>query len=143
MSFWAVDCLTSIRLKMKGRAPFSRLVDVPVFTDSIPLAWQAGQSPVQHVGRRFFTNLRTDSHRFAITPIDRTSPSSSATATAIVSAWTSKPTNFILFTDRLLSLVALRFGLTDSQRNPRAANRSRSFHGDNRAAQTLLQIAAL
>jgi len=57
--------------------------------------------------------------------------SSSATATAIVSAWTSKPTNFILFTDRLLSLVALRFGLTDSQRNPRAANRSRSFHGDN------------
>jgi hypothetical protein len=27
--------------------------------------------------------------------------------------------------------VALRFGLTDSQRNPRAANRSRSFHGDN------------
>jgi hypothetical protein len=28
--------------------------------------------------------------------------------------------------------VALRFGLTDSQRNPRAANRSRSFHGDNR-----------
>jgi len=59
------------------------------------------------------------------------SPSSSATATAIVSAWTSKPTNFILFTDRLLSHVALRFGLTDSQRNPRAANRSRSFHGDN------------
>ena len=40
--------------------------------------------------------------------------------------------NFILLTDRLLSLVALRFGLTDSQRNPRAANRSRSFHGDNR-----------
>jgi hypothetical protein len=60
-----------------------------------------------------------------------------------MSAWTFKPTNFILFTDRLLSLVALRFGLTDSQRNPRAANRSRSFHGDNRAAQTLLQIAAL
>ena len=48
-----------------------------------------------------------------------------------VSAWTSNPTNFILFTDRLLSPVALRFGLTDSQRNPRAANRSRSFHGDN------------
>jgi len=77
------------------------------------------------------TNLRTDSPRFGITPTDLTSPSCSATATAIVSAWTSKPTNFILFTDRLLSLVALRFGLTDSLRNPRAANRSRSFHGAN------------
>src|SRR5882757_5024075 len=101
MSFWAVDCLTNIRLKMKERAPFRRLVDVPVFTDSIPLAWIAGQVPVQHVGRRaglqnrnsstgpsFFTNLGTDSHRFGITPIDRTSPPSSATATAIVSAWT-------------------------------------------------------
>jgi hypothetical protein len=32
--------------------------------------------------------------------------------------------------------VALRFGLTDSQRNPRAANRSRSFHGDNQALTT-------
>ena len=60
---------------------------------------------------------------------------SSATATAIVSAWTSKPTNFILFTDRLLSFVALRFGLTDSQRNPHAANRSRSFHGDNQTVE--------
>jgi hypothetical protein len=58
----------------------------------------------------------------------------------LASAWTSKPTNLILFTDRLLSLVALRFGLTDSQRNSRAAHRSRSFHGDNQKA--LAKISA-
>src|ERR1700690_3014342 len=44
-------------------------------------------------------------------PSDRASPSFAATATAIVSAWTSKPTNFILFIDRLLSHVALRCDL--------------------------------
>jgi hypothetical protein len=38
---------------------------------------------------------------------------------------------------RSLLLVALRLGLTDSQRNPRAANRSRSFHGDNQALASL------
>src|ERR1700690_1772812 len=44
-------------------------------------------------------------------PSDRASPSFAATATSIVSAWTSKPTNFILFIDRLLSHVALRCDL--------------------------------
>jgi hypothetical protein len=56
---------------------------------------------------------------------------------------TSKPTNFILFTDWLLSLVAVRFGLTDSQRNPRAANRSRSFHDDNQDVAAPKQYARL
>src|SRR5258705_6857349 len=54
-----------------------------------------------------------------MTPSDLTSPSRSATATAIVSAWTSKPTNFTLFIDRLLSLVALYCRSSDSQHNPR------------------------
>ncbi len=109
------------------------------------LAAQRRQLPVQHVARRTglvaelqlfnrtqfldqFTNrlmsIRDHSNRSDLSVLlcngDRN-----------VSAWTSKPTNFILFTDRLLSLVALRFGLTDSQRNPRAAKRSRSFHGHN------------
>jgi hypothetical protein len=35
-------------------------------------------------------------------------PLGSATATAMVSAWTSKPTNRMFFIDRLLSLAALR-----------------------------------
>ena len=34
------------------------------------------------------------------TPSDRTSPSGSATATAIVSAWTSNPQNRTFFMDR-------------------------------------------
>src|SRR5258707_14180050 len=54
-----------------------------------------------------------------MTPSDLTSPFCSAIATAIVSAWTSKPTNFILFIDRLLSLVALYCLSSDSQHNPR------------------------
>src|SRR5713101_9530174 len=54
-----------------------------------------------------------------MTPSDLTSPFCSATATAIVSAWTSKPTNFTLFIDRLLSLVALYCRSSDSQHNPR------------------------
>src|SRR6202162_2190200 len=44
-------------------------------------------------GPSFFTSFRIDSDRLGITPIDRTSPSGSATATAIVSAWTSRPIN--------------------------------------------------
>src|SRR5258708_2698637 len=54
-----------------------------------------------------------------MTPSDLTSPPCSATATAIVSAWTSKPTNFNLVIDRLLSLVALYCWSSDSQHNPR------------------------
>ena len=46
-----------------------------------------------------------------MTPSDLTSPSCSATATAIVSAWTSRPTNFIFSS------------ASDSQHNPRTANR--------------------
>ena len=96
-----------------------------VFTarGELSIAATESQFLVQFTNR--FTSIRDHSNRSDL------SPSRSATATAIVSAWTSKPTNFILFTDRLLSLVALRFGLTDSQRDPRAANRSRSFHVDN------------
>src|SRR5258707_10860317 len=52
-------------------------------------------------------------------PSDPPSPFCSAIATAIVSAWTSKPTNFTLFMDRLLSLVALYCLSSDSQHNPR------------------------
>ena len=40
----------------------------------------------------FFISPRIDSARFGIVPIDRTSPSASATATAIVSECTSRPT---------------------------------------------------
>src|SRR5271163_1688963 len=54
-----------------------------------------------------------------MTPSDRISPPCSATAIEIVSAWTSNPTNFILFIDRLLSLVALYCLSSDSQHNPR------------------------
>lgn len=41
----------------------------------------------------FVTSLRIDSARLAMVPRLRTSPSGSATARAIVSAWTSKPKN--------------------------------------------------
>src|SRR5580700_12321176 len=54
-----------------------------------------------------------------MTPSDLISPSCSATAIETVSAWTSNPTNFILFIDRLLSLVALYCRSSDSQHNPR------------------------
>src|ERR1019366_8802090 len=53
------------------------------------------------------------------TASDLISPPCSVTATEIVSAWTSNPTNFILFIDRLLSLVALYCLSSDSQHNPR------------------------
>jgi hypothetical protein len=48
--------------------------------------------------------------------------------------------NPILFIDRLVSHVALRFAPTDSQRNPRAANRSRSFHGDNQELSSMNKV---
>ena len=52
--------------------------------------------------------LRIDSPRFGIVPRLRTSPSGSATATAIVSAWTSKPKNRTFsFMTGSLPLVAL------------------------------------
>src|SRR5580692_4807201 len=54
-------------------------------------------------GPSLLTNLWIDSLRFAIVPRVRTSPSGSATATAVVSAWTSKPKNrnFSLMTGSL------------------------------------------
>jgi hypothetical protein len=53
--------------------------------------------------------FRIDSKRFGITPSERTSPPCSATATAIVSAWTSRPTNSTLdMSDQFLSYAALR-----------------------------------
>ena len=55
----------------------------------------------------FFTSLRTDSSRLGMIPKDRTSPSGSATATAIVSAWTSKPRNHTFF----MEPVPFRFWL--------------------------------
>ena len=42
-------------------------------------------------------SFRIDSGRFGITPIDRTSPCGSATATVMVSAWTSSPINRTFF----------------------------------------------
>jgi len=48
-------------------------------------------------GPNFFTSLRTDSSRFGMIPNDRTSPSGSASATAMVSAWTSNPKNRTFF----------------------------------------------
>src|ERR1700733_1348492 len=84
---------------------------------------QGGQLPVQHVARatcfitepqlfnRFqFSNQPSNGLRpIGIRPKDRTSPFGSATATAIVSAWTSRPTIRILcIGPTLLSLAALR-----------------------------------
>lgn len=59
------------------------------------------------------TNFRTDSGRFGMFPQLRTSPPpASATATAIVSAWTSRPTKRTLgVCDQLLSYAALRRGV--------------------------------
>jgi hypothetical protein len=74
-------------------------------------------------------DFRTASSRFGMIPSDLTSPPCSAMVTAIVSAWTSKPINFTLSIDWLLSL-ALYCLSSDSQHNPRVANRSRSFHSD-------------
>src|ERR1019366_7853992 len=67
----------------------------------------------------FFTSFQIDSSRFGIISSDLISPPCSATATEIVSAWTSNPTNFILFINRLLSLVALYCLSSDSQHIPR------------------------
>src|ERR1700687_1788620 len=55
----------------------------------------------------------------SIIPSDLISPCCSATATEIVSAWKSKPRKFILFMDRLPSLVALYCLSSDSQHTPR------------------------
>jgi hypothetical protein len=43
-------------------------------------------------GPSFFTSRRIDSSRWGIIPNDLTSPPQSATATAMVSAWTSNTT---------------------------------------------------
>ena len=64
-------------------------------------------------------------------PSDRTSPVGSATATAIVSAWTSNPTNRTLLMTGSFRMWLCVVQFSNSQRNPRAANRSRSFHPDH------------
>jgi hypothetical protein len=75
--------------------------------------------PIQHVARwaRFVTALQGSdrrkladrlAHRFELLPRLRTSPPVSATATAIVSAWTS------------ISCGSAPLDFTYSQRNPRA-----------------------
>src|ERR1035437_2372624 len=70
-------------------------------------------------------NLRIDSSRLAIVPRLRTSPSASATATAIVSAWTSKPKNrnFSLMTGSLRLWLWTKF-VKQTQPNPRLAHRA-------------------
>src|SRR6202142_4265585 len=70
-------------------------------------------------------NLRIDSSRLAIVPRLRTSPSASATATAIVSAWTSKPKkrNFSLMTGSLRLWLWTKF-VKQTQPNPRPAHRA-------------------
>ena len=76
-------------------------------------------------------SLRIDPSRLGIVPSDRTSPSGSATATAIVSAWTSNPKNHTFFMDRFpFRLWALRCSYTNSQYNPRIEHRDRSLHYD-------------
>src|ERR1700722_10476528 len=82
------------------------------------------QLPVHHVARwsclitgsqllcraSFLIILRIDSARFGIVPRLRTSPSGSAIATAIVSAWTSNPKNRnFYFMTGSLALVALNW----------------------------------
>src|SRR5277367_436260 len=66
-----------------------------------------------------------ESSRLAIVPRLRTSPSGSAIATAIVSAWTSKPKNrnFSLMTGSFRCSSGLCF-LKQTQPNPRSAHRA-------------------
>src|ERR1700716_779279 len=64
--------------------------------------------------------FRTDSSRFGMIPRLRTSPPASATATAIVSAWTSNPTKRNLdMSDHSFRMRLCAAGFTSSQRNPR------------------------
>src|SRR5215470_8747404 len=64
--------------------------------------------------------FRIDSSRFGIIPKLRTSPPASATATAIVSAWTSNPTKRTLdMSDLSFRMRLCAAGFTSSQRNPR------------------------
>ena len=102
------------------------------------------QLPIQHVPRRagFITHAQLLGRsellhqlpdrlgRLGITPNDRTSPFGSAAATAIVSAWTSRPINRTLLMTGSFACGSAMCGLQFTQRNPRAANRSRSFHCD-------------
>jgi len=60
-------------------------------------------------GPSLWTIFRINSSRFGMVHNDRTSPPCSATATAIVPAWTSRPTNSTLdMSDQFLSYAALR-----------------------------------
>ena len=66
------------------------------------------------------TSLRTDASWLGIVPSDQASPSGSATATVIVSARTSSPTNRIFFTTGSFPLYgSALLVFTNSQRNPR------------------------
>src|SRR5436309_9638789 len=65
-------------------------------------------------GPSFFTSRPTPSDVYGMLPSDRTSPLGSATPTTSLSESTSSPTCRISFSiDRLLSLVALRYGQAD------------------------------
>ena len=71
-----------------------------------------------------------DLTRFTGAPTDRTVPPGSATATAIVSACTSRPTNCTFLMTGSFRMWLCVVQCSNSQRNPRAANWSRSFHCD-------------
>src|ERR1035441_8416060 len=99
---------------------FARTRDISRFaTGSCRLARNCSAGP------SFLINLRIDSSRLAIVPRLRTSPSVSATATAIVSAWTSKPKNrnFSLMTGSLRLWLWTKF-VKQTQPNPRLAHRA-------------------
>ena len=104
---------------------------------------QLGQLPVQYescwprfvagaqlLRRTILMNLRIESSRLAIVPRLRTSPSASAMATAIVSAWTSMPRNrnFSLMTGSSACGSGLEFVKQISLTTASAAGRS--LHND-------------
>ena len=78
-------------------------------------------------GRRFKT---TTSDAAAARPPDLVDRD--VTATAIVSEWTSRPTHRLFLMTGCFRMWLCVVQCSNSQRNPRAANRSRSFHRDLR-----------
>jgi hypothetical protein len=83
-------------------------------------------------GTELVNHFRVDSRRVAIVPTDRTSPVGSATATAIVSAWTSRPRKrTLLMTNSFRMRLCAAFAVSASQRNPRIVrNWGWSLHND-------------
>src|SRR5271155_988692 len=87
-------------------------------------------------------NLRIESSRLAIVPRLRTSPSGSAMATAIVSAWTSMPKNrnFSLMTGSSACGSGLEF-VKQTQPNPRLAQRAGHYIMTNPLAAVNFRLA--